>query len=110
MSADTVTLVFVDSDGTEHPVRAAAGTTVMRAALDNGIAGIVADCGGACTCATCHAYIDPAFGRACGTPGDEERGMLECALDPCADSRLTCQIVVSPALDGMRIHLPDAQT
>jgi 2Fe-2S ferredoxin len=102
-------LTFVEHDGTEHILEVAEGTTVMRAALNNGVPGIMADCGGECACATCHAYLDPAFFAYAGVPGEEERDMLECAIEVRENSRLTCQVVVSDALDGMVVRLPESQ-
>jgi len=102
-------ITFIEHDGTEHAVTATEGTTLMRAALDHGVPGIMADCGGECACATCHAYLDPAYFTHAGAPSDEERDMLECAIDAADHSRLTCQVIVTRALDGLSVRLPASQ-
>jgi 2Fe-2S ferredoxin len=90
-------------------VVAAPGTTVMEAAVDNDIEGIVAECGGACSCATCHVYVDSAWSGRLPQPDAQEDGMLDCVLDRHASSRLSCQIVLTDELDGLVVHVPDAQ-
>lgn len=102
-------LIFIDHDGTEHAVAAADGERVLDTARNNGITGIVGDCSGELACATCHAYVDPAFLTKLNPAGEIERELLECALDPQENSRLTCQIVVAPELDGMILRLPAKQ-
>lgn len=102
-------LVFVKPDGTEMTVEATNGSTVMQTALDNGIEEIVADCGGSCSCATCHCYIDDAWQSKLNPPDEIETDMLDCVLDRKAGSRLSCQIEVSDDLDGLQIALPSAQ-
>ena len=102
-------LVFVKADGTEIAVEAQNGSTVMQTALDNGIEEIVADCGGSCSCATCHCYIDEAWQNKLSAPDDIEVDMLDCVLERKASSRLSCQIEISDELDGLRIALPEAQ-
>lgn len=105
-----VNITFVQPDGTQKTVTADAGSSLMRAALDNGISGMMGDCGGELSCATCHAYLDPAYLDQAGSPGEEERDMLECAaaeLHP--NSRLACQVTLTDALDGMTVVMPDKQ-
>lgn len=102
-------VTFIDPAGTSHEVNIENGTSLMQAALDNGIDGIVAECGGACSCATCHIYLDEAWVAKAGQPSDIERDMLECVIDPEPTSRLSCQVIVSDELDGMVVTIPQAQ-
>lgn len=104
-----VKISFVEQNGTKHDVEAEVGLSLMRAALNYDVPGIMADCGGECACATCHAYIDPAFFELIDPAAEEELDMLECAIDVRATSRLTCQVVLAPELDGMIIELPASQ-
>ena len=100
---------FVSHDGNTTEVEAAVGTNLMQAAVDNGIDAIIAECGGACSCATCHCIVDDAWVAKTGQPSDVEKDMLECVLDPQANSRLSCQVEVTDAMDGLVIHLPESQ-
>lgn len=103
-------ITYIEHNGTEHVVDVAPGLTVMEGARDNNIPGIDADCGGACACSTCHAYVDPAWVEK--LPGKEamEEDMLDFAYqtDP-ATSRLTCQIKVTEDMDGLIVRLPERQ-
>ena len=81
----------------------------MEGAIDNNIPGIEAECGGVCSCATCHVYVDPAWVEATGTPQHIEQGMLESAMDLEKTSRLSCQIEVSDELDGLIVRLQESQ-
>ncbi len=103
------TVTFVDADGTRHEVEANSGVSLMQVAIDNGIEGIVAECGGACSCATCHCYVEEEWQARTGEPDDMEKAMLECVLDPMPNSRLSCQITLSEDLDGLVVSLPEAQ-
>ena len=86
------------------------GTSLMRAATDAGIDGIVGDCGGCLSCATCHVVVDPAWADALPPPSADEQAMLELtAAERSATSRLSCQIVLTPALDGLTVRLPPTQ-
>lgn len=102
-------LIFIEHDGTRHEVEAAAGSTVMENAIRNSINGILAECGGACACATCHVYVDDAFADAAGRPDPMEEDMLDFAYDVRPTSRLSCQIKMSDALDGLTVHIPEKQ-
>jgi 2Fe-2S ferredoxin len=100
-------ITFVDTAGNSQAIDAKSGHTLMEIAIDNNIAGIVAECGGACACATCHAYIDDsALGRL-PAMDDMEDAMLDSAMDRRANSRLTCQIEVDDELDGMVVTVAD---
>lgn len=103
------TLLFVTPDGNQFDVDAPVGTTVMAAATAAGIDGILADCGGACACATCHVYIDPAWVDRLPPAEEMEQMTLEGVVDPQSTSRLTCQIVVDASMEGAIFHLPERQ-
>jgi len=102
-------ITYIDNDGTSRTVQVESGSTVMRGAVDNFIEGIVAECGGAMSCATCHCYVDPAWLDQVGPPGDVEREMIDCTSEPRPNSRLSCQIPVTDSLDGLVVHLPESQ-
>lgn len=103
-------ITYVEHNGTEHVVDIAPGLTVMEGARDNGVPGIEADCGGACACSTCHVYVDDAWLEKLPPKDDMETDMLDFAWQPDARlSRLTCQLKVTPALDGLVVRLPERQ-
>jgi ferredoxin, 2Fe-2S len=98
-------VIFHDIDGQRREVEAASGSTVMEAAVDNDVAGIVAECGGACACATCHAYVAEDWVPRIPPASDMEDAMLDSARDRRPNSRLTCQIELTDALDGIEIRV-----
>lgn len=100
---------FIQFDGTETEVEVAEGTTVKDAAIDNLVPGIDADCGGECSCATCHVIVDQAWIAAVGGPGEQESSMLDLNPDREDNSRLSCQIKMTEALDGLVVQLPEFQ-
>ncbi len=100
---------FIAHDGTEHVADAEASMSVMKAAINNMVPGIDADCGGACACATCHVYVDAAWIDRTGTPDDMEQAMLEFVFEPEQNSRLSCQITVTDDMDGLVVRLPKQQ-
>ena len=103
-------ITYVEYNGTEHVVDVANGMTVMEGARDLNIPGIEADCGGACACSTCHVYVDPAWIDKVPAKDDMEEDMLDFAYQPDPErSRLTCQIKVTDALDGLRVQMPEKQ-
>ena len=102
-------VTYIQPDGKTRVVEAPAGTTVMEAAIDNDVAGIVAECGGACSCATCHVHVDPSWADKLPPPDAQEDGMLGCVLDRGATSRLSCQIVLKPELDGLVVEVAKEQ-
>lgn len=102
-------LIFVDPDGTRHEVEAENGATAMETALKHGISGIVAECGGSLTCATCHVYVDDDWFEKTGEPSAPEEDMLDFAYDLRPTSRLSCQIKVKDELDGLVLHIPERQ-
>lgn len=102
---------YVAPDGASTTLEAAEGKSVMLAALHANLKGIIAECGGCLTCATCHVYVDAAWvGRVPPASADEESMLDFTAAPRRAESRLSCQITVTPALDGLVVHLPDTQT
>lgn len=103
-------ITYIEHNGTEHVVEVANGLTVMEGARDNNIPGIEADCGGACACSTCHVYVDPAWVEKLPEKDDMEEDMLDFAFEPDpARSRLTCQLKVTDALDGLIVQMPEKQ-
>ena len=105
------TVTYIQPDGTAQDVDVPVGENVMRGALYNGIEGIVGECGGGLSCATCHCYVDDAWTRKVGGPASQaESELLEQAATPVkAASRLSCQIEMTDALDGLVVHVPEAQ-
>jgi 2Fe-2S ferredoxin len=104
-------ITYIEHGGAEHTVEVPEGLSVMRGAVDNNISGIDADCGGECACATCHVYVDAAWLATTGLPqpGSQEASMLSFAALAQPNSRLSCQIKVSDALDGLVVRLPEGQ-
>jgi ferredoxin, 2Fe-2S len=102
-------ITYRDSKGGARTVEAEIGSTVMETAIKNGIPGIVAECGGACACATCHVYVDEAFMSLVGDPQPMEEDMLDFAYDVRPNSRLSCQIRVRDDIDGLVVTTPDKQ-
>src|SRR5688572_14545143 len=102
-------ITFVEPDGSKRVVEARAGQSAMEAAVRAGVHGIIAECGGACSCATCHVYVDDAwFGRLAPKSVMEDE-MLAFADEPRPNSRLSCQIRVSDGLDGLALSVPENQ-
>ncbi|WP_412780774.1 2Fe-2S iron-sulfur cluster-binding protein [Primorskyibacter flagellatus] len=101
---------FVEADGKETEAEVSVGGTVMQAAIDVGVAGIIAECGGSCACGTCHCYIDAPWREKLTPARDNEVGMLEFVIDPATESRLSCQLTVDESMDGMIVRVPDTQT
>ena len=102
-------VTFIAFNGTPHSVEVPVGTTLMRAATDNGVAGIDGDCGGNCACATCHVFVDPAWWTQVGARTAIEEEMLNFAAELRDNSRLACQIKLTDGLDGLVVGLPEAQ-
>ncbi len=102
-------ITYIEHDGTEHEVEAGSGTTVMNAALDNLVPGIDADCGGECSCATCHVMVDENWMAKVGSPSETEESMLDLNPERQANSRLSCQIPVTDELNGLVVRLPEFQ-
>jgi 2Fe-2S ferredoxin len=102
-------ITYIEHDGRAHEVEVKSGLSVMEGAVRNNVPGIDADCGGACACATCHVYVDDAWREATGKPSAMEESMLDFAEEVEAGSRLSCQIRVSDALNGLIVRLPASQ-
>jgi 2Fe-2S ferredoxin len=104
-------VTYVEPTGARHEVDVPEGESVMRGAVSNMIEGIVGECGGGLACATCHCYVDEAWTDKVGPPdSDVENEMLECAASEVRpSSRLSCQIFIDDSLDGLVVHMPEAQ-
>lgn len=102
-------ITYIEFDGTPRTVEGEVGSTLMETAIKNSVPGINAECGGACSCSTCHVYVDEAWEKATGTPGPIEEDMLDFAVDLRPNSRLSCQIEVTEALDGLTVRTPERQ-
>ena len=101
---------FILKDGTTTSIDAHEGETVMGVATSSFVPGIDAACGGFCSCATCHVYVDEAWLAKLPAPGPDEAGMLEAtAAERKPNSRLSCQLLVTAALDGLVVTMPDRQ-
>lgn len=103
-------VIFIALDGTERAVDATVGESVMAVAVRNGIPGIIGECGGNCSCATCHVYVGEDFTASVGGAGDMEDDLLDLGVsERRASSRLSCQIPVTEDLDGLTVHVPEEQ-
>jgi len=103
-------VVYVQNDGARRQVEVPVGQSVMQGATRNGIAGIDAECGGACACATCHVYVEPEWRQRAGAPEGSEADMLDYAVDVDPQrSRLSCQIAMRDDLDGLVVIIPRTQ-
>ena len=102
-------ITFIQHDGSEQTVDGLPGMSVMETAIKHQVPGIDADCGGACACATCHVYVEPEWQEKVGARNPMEEDMLDFAFDVRDTSRLSCQIKVSNALDGLRVKVPEKQ-
>jgi ferredoxin, 2Fe-2S len=107
--AQMAKITFIQHNGNEITADGVAGMTVMETAVKHQVPGIDADCGGACACATCHVYVEPDWVAKTGKRNPMEEDMLDFAFDVRDNSRLSCQIKVSDALDGLRVKVPEKQ-
>ncbi|GAB1257494.1 2Fe-2S iron-sulfur cluster-binding protein [Aurantivibrio plasticivorans] len=105
----SIKVTYISHDGNEQTVETAAGTSVMQAAVDNMVPGIDGDCGGSCSCATCHVFVDDAFTSKLDELSESEADMLELRPDRQANSRLACQIILDDTLDGIKVTTPEFQ-
>lgn len=104
-------VTYIDSAGKATELNLATGLTVMEGAVHNSVAGIENECCGKCACATCHVYVDPSWVGRLPPASDIENDLLEGAASPRKpNSRLSCQIRVTPALDGLVVHIPEFQS
>lgn len=104
-----VCITFTFPDGTSENIAIDPGTSLMEGAVRGGVEGIDADCGGALSCATCHVRVAPEWVSRLPPPSEDEREMLEFAVDPGPGSRLSCQIVIAPELEGLVVGVPASQ-
>ncbi len=102
-------ITYIEHDGKEHTVEVKTGLSVMEGAVRDNIPGIDADCGGACACATCHVYVDEVWVEKTGRAAAMEESMLDFADEVKPNSRLSCQIRVTDALDGLIVRMPKSQ-
>nr|WP_295663006.1 2Fe-2S iron-sulfur cluster-binding protein [Polymorphobacter sp.] len=102
-------ITYIAVDGSARTLEVEDGDSLMEAAVSNGVPAIDGDCGGNCACATCHVHVDAAWLAAAGTRSEMEEAMLDFAEGVTPDSRLACQIIASPALDGMIVRTPVSQ-
>jgi 2Fe-2S ferredoxin len=102
-------IVFIEPEGSRREIDAPAGVTLMEVARQHGVQGIVAQCGGACACATCQVYVAPSWTSKLQAPEEMEEGMLELAWERKPESRLSCQIHITPDLDGLEVTVPGRQ-
>jgi len=102
-------ITFIAADGTSHTLQVEPGQSVMQVAVENDIRGILADCGGSCSCATCHCYLDEAWASRFPPASADEAELVSFAFDPLPSSRLSCQQVLGPEHDGLVIRLPKRQ-
>lgn len=103
-------VTYISPDGTETTLEGRDGDSVMELAVKNGVRGIVAECGGACACATCHVFVDDAFSADVGEAGDLEDDMLDgAATERRPNSRLSCQIKLRSELDGLKVTIAPEQ-
>jgi 2Fe-2S ferredoxin len=105
------TIHYLLMDGTSKSVDAKIGLSVMENAVRNNVRGIDAECGGCCSCATCHVYVDDAFVDRLPPPDEMEAELLDgVASERLRGSRLSCQIAMTAALDGLTVRIPEKQT
>jgi ferredoxin, 2Fe-2S len=102
-------VTYIEHNGKTHEIDVPAGSTIMEGAIKNRVPGIDADCGGACACATCHVYVDAAWLPKLVKASSMEESMLDFAEGVTPESRLSCQIAITPELDGIIVRLPEAQ-
>ena len=103
-------ITYQDSQGASKTIEVENGLSVMEGAIQNNVPGIDADCGGSMACATCHVYVDEKWIDKIPKAEDAEVDMIDMALEPKKNSRLSCQIIVSDELDGLKITTPEQQT
>jgi len=102
-------ITYIEANGIEHIMDVQAGLSVMQGAVRNGIAGIIAECGGNCACGTCRVYVDEAWREKTGEASEIEAATMEICDDPLAGKRLSCQIKVTEELNGLIVRMPKSQ-
>jgi len=104
-----VKITYVEHDGTEHTIDAIPGRSIMENAVKNALPGILAECGGSCICGTCRIYLDAEWLQKMNAPAANELAILEFVEENKADARLSCQIKVTEAMDGLTVRMPEKQ-
>jgi ferredoxin, 2Fe-2S len=102
-------ITYIEANGAEHVVDVPAGWSVMEGAIKNGLPGILADCGGSCSCGTCRVYPEGHWQQVLGAPSDIEEATMDIYEDETSGKRLSCQIMVTEELDGLVVRLPARQ-
>ncbi len=102
-------ITYVQANGNAQVLEVPQGLSVMQGALNNNVRGIIAECGGSCSCATCHVYVDESWADKLDKKSETEEAMLDAVCDPQPTSRLSCQINVTDALDGLVVRMPVKQ-
>lgn len=103
------TIIYIDHTDQRYEVQVPAGKTVMQGAVENDVPGVDADCGGSCSCATCHVYIDPRSEHLLPPKSELEIEMLDLAAHVRGNSRLSCRLTVADGMDGLVVHTPESQ-
>ncbi|MGQ4276080.1 2Fe-2S iron-sulfur cluster-binding protein [Pseudidiomarina sp. E22-M8] len=101
--------IFIDHDGGQFEAEIPVGQSLMEGAVDNMIDGIIGECGGVMSCATCHCYVPKEWEDKLPSASEREEDMLDMAIDPQQNSRLSCQIEMTDELDGITVYLPRSQ-
>ena len=103
-------ITYIDTQGNSKTIDVENGLTVMEGAIQNDVEGIDADCGGSMACATCHVYVEEKWLDKLPKPEDGEIDMIDMAFEPKKNSRLSCQLIVSDELDGLKVTTPEKQS
>jgi len=104
------TIKFIEANGSAIEVKVDEGITLMQAAVDNMVPGILGDCGGSGSCGTCHCFIEPDRCSELPQPEEEEQAMLDMMTNRQLNSRLSCQIDINKSLAGLEVYLPEEQS
>lgn len=102
-------VIYIEHSGKKHIIEVDNGLSLMEGAIQNGVSGIEADCGGACACATCHVYVDDKWLEKLDEQSESETDMLDFAFETKKNSRLSCQIILGDQHDGIIVKLPEKQ-
>ena len=102
-------VTYIEHNGKEHVIEVEKGLSIMEGAIQNGVSGIDADCGGACACATCHVYVNEKWIDKLEEQSESEKDMLDFAFETKKNSRLSCQLILNDQHDGIIVSLPEKQ-